>query len=79
MAQIKTQVRIFKLAHWERENIRQTVRMAMEYWPNAHLGDMTRLQDMRSAFKLIRDNAQLHGLDYCIQELQRSAYRHQDM
>jgi len=26
----------------------------MEYWPNAHLGDLSRREDMHSAFKLIR-------------------------
>lgn len=36
-------------------NVRDAVADCRAYWPNAHLGDTPPRQDIRSAFKMIRD------------------------
>lgn len=37
-----------------KQAIRDAVRYAMDMWPNSHLGDRTRRQDMHSAFRVLR-------------------------
>lgn len=41
--------------------IRDAVGRAIEHWPNSHLGDRTRRQDLRSAFLMIRSHAKPSG------------------
>lgn len=60
--------------------IREAVKLAMAYWPNAHLGDYSRREDMRSAFVIIRSHAERgNGLVDGIHQVLTSAYRHADM
>lgn len=60
--------------------IRYAVYDAMQYWPNAHLGDYSRRQDMRSAFKMIRSYAEhRNDLWQGIYALDRNAKAHMDM
>jgi hypothetical protein len=37
-----------------RDEIKNAVQRAMYYWPNSHLGAISRREDMRSAFRMIR-------------------------
>jgi hypothetical protein len=56
------------------------VTMAMQYWPNSHLGDYTRLEDMHSAFKFIRVRVeQGYNIQSACLDLESDAYRHMDM
>jgi hypothetical protein len=50
----KAKIIIRKILAIEREKVRDAVRLAMEFWPNAHLGDSSRREDMNSAFRMIR-------------------------
>lgn len=64
----------------EKQDIREAVGLAMHYWPNSHLGDCSRREDMRSAFRIIRSRAERgNGLRDGIAYLLSSAYRHADM
>ncbi len=71
--------RITNLQPIEKQLIRQAVCLAMEYWPNSHLGDYSRRQDMRSAFKQIRDAEPTIGLLPAVYRVEDDAYNHQDM
>jgi len=63
-----------------RTDIRRAVKLAMDYWPNAHLGDYSPREDMRSAFVMIRSHAERgDGLHAGIAAVERSAYAHADM
>jgi len=63
-----------------RDSIREAVKLAMHYWPNAHLGDYSRREDMQSAFRIIRSHAERgNGLQDGISNVLSSAYRHADM
>lgn len=44
-----------------KSSIRDAAGRALEYWPNSHLGDRTRRQDLRSAFLMIRSHAEATG------------------
>jgi hypothetical protein len=59
-----------------RQQINDAVRLAMEYWPNAHLGTVSRREDMHSAFKMIRQRPTIQEGVAAVSE---SAYRHEDM
>lgn len=61
-------------------DIRHAVGLAMEYWPNAHLGDRTRRQDMRSAFRMIRDHLRAgYSIQAACGAVSLDAHRHADM
>lgn len=71
--------KITNLDRAARASIKDAVKLAMEFWPNAHLGDNTRREDMQSAFKMIRSHTK-SGNIYCgIAAVEDSAYRHEDM
>ena len=64
----------------DKHNIREAVALAMDYWPNSHLGDYSRREDMQSAFRIIRSHAERgNGLQDGIANVLTSAYRHADM
>jgi hypothetical protein len=63
-----------------RNSIRAAVKLAMQYWPNSHLGDYSPREDMQSAFRIIRSHAEGgDGLHAGIANVEHSAYRHMDM
>lgn len=45
----------------EKEQIRKAVKEAMRYYPNSHLGDCSPREDMRSAFRSIRNARDYYG------------------
>ncbi len=61
-------------------DVRYAVRLAVQYWPNAHLGAVSPRQDIRSAFEFIRNPL---NAGECIQaaagQLMFDALRHEDM
>ena len=62
------------------QDIRNAVELAMEFWPNAHLGTNSRRQDMRSAFRMLRSWSMHDGyVQSAIGRLTSSAYSHADM
>jgi len=63
-----------------REVVQAPVRLAVANWPNAHLGDYTPRQDIRSAFCLIR-SAMGRGdsIQTAAGRIEMDAYRHADM
>lgn len=63
-----------------RSDIRRAVAMAVRYWPNAHLGDFTPREDIRSAFKMLRAHARRSGnIQSGIAAVEDDALRHVDM
>jgi len=63
-----------------KEAIRYQVERAMELFPNAHLGDYSRRQDMHSAFRMIRSHAEHQGyIQAGVGALSRDLYRYEDM
>jgi hypothetical protein len=46
--------KVFNLTDEQRASIRREAARAMEYFPNAHLGDHSRREDLRSAFLTLR-------------------------
>lgn len=40
----------------ERADIRYAVALAVAYWPNKHLGEYSRLEDIRRAFQYLRES-----------------------
>lgn len=63
-----------------REEIRDAIALAVQYWPNAHLGIYSPLEDMRSAFRMLRSHAAHHGNIYAgIGAVSGDAYRHMNM
>jgi hypothetical protein len=63
----------------QKQAIRSAVKLAMQYWPNSHLGDYTPREDMRSAFTILRSHAERDGILPAIAYLETSAYRHANM
>jgi hypothetical protein len=64
----------------DRERVREAVRLAMEFWPNAHLGDNSRREDMNSAFRMIRSYvAAGQSVAAAAGTLENDAYRHENM
>lgn len=62
------------------EAIRDAVSRAMDYWPNSHLGDRTRRQDMHSAFRVLRAHKVVRGdLWNAVGCLNRDVDRYVDM
>lgn len=63
-----------------RRRVREVVSLAMEYWPNAHLGDQTRDEDLQSAFAFLRARLSAgYDIYAAASALEIDAYRHQDM
>ena len=71
--------KIANIDHDTREDIRDSVDLALEFWPNAHLGTYSRHHDMRQAFKMIRLYAAVHGIHFAIARLRSDACAHMDM
>ncbi len=63
----------------ERANIRYAVHLAVAYWPNAHLGEYSRLEDIRRAFQQLRASMDVLSPGVAATNLLIDAYRHQDM
>ena len=59
--------------------VRQAARQAMLWWPNAHLGDRTRREDMRTAFTCIRCVAPKTGINGAAMQVLDSAQSCEDM
>lgn len=71
---------IRQLTEDERADVVQAVRECREYWPNAHLGTTPPREDIRSAFKMIRDRVMGGAsLGSACGDLRRDAARHMDM
>lgn len=63
-----------------RQTVEPAVRLAVHYWPNAHLGDRTPREDMRSAFYLMRSSLKRGDtLQVAAGLIEGDAYRHADM
>lgn len=63
-----------------KSSIRDAASRALEYWPNSHLGDRTRRQDLRSAFLMIRSHAEFTGNIWeGVYALDRDADRYMNM
>lgn len=64
----------------EKDAIRRAVRLGMDLWPNSHLGDNTRREDMRGAFYLIRSYfGRGQSMMQAAGAIELDAYRHEDM
>lgn len=73
-------VRVTNLHPHERRAVREAVALAMRYWPNAHLGDQTPREDMRSAFSTIRSYVNAgDDLMVGVHAVESDAYAHMDM
>ncbi len=63
-----------------RQTVRDTFARAMELWPNAHLGDIPRLEDLQSAKRYIRSRLNIGwSLHEAVGDLQRDLDRYEDM
>ena len=63
-----------------KDDTKRAVRMAVRYWPNAHLGDISPRDDVKSAFRMIR--ARLSdgwSVQAAIGAVEDDAYRHANM
>ena len=74
-----TATRITALQPIEKQMIRNAVHLAVRYWPNAHLGDCSPREDIRSAFRRIRSHEPRIGLLPAVYMVEDDAYRHADM
>jgi hypothetical protein len=54
---------INNLRKYERSHIRNAVRDAVRYWPNAHLGVYSPREDIHSAFNRLRHECEAFGRD----------------
>ena len=63
-----------------KQDVRRAAELAMCCWPNAHLGDYSRRDDLRSAFRLMRSRLR-HGLSIqaAAGAVEMDAYRHANM
>lgn len=61
--------------------IRNAVCDAVRYYPNAHLGEYSVREDIRSAFLFMRQRLECDGacVESAAMDLQTHAYRHADM
>ncbi len=60
-----------------RADLRHAVWLAVLYWPNSHLGDLSPREDIRGAFRLIRSRLRAgEHIQSAIGALETSAYRH---
>jgi hypothetical protein len=68
------------MTDYEREQVREAVAAAMEFWPNAHLGDYTRREDLHSAFGMMRRHiAAGESVGSAAGSVLIDALRHEDM
>jgi hypothetical protein len=70
---------IYGLDASARDEIRAAVYLAMDYWPNAHLGSISPRDDMHSAFRMIRNWQPAIGLEAAVARLESDARAHRDM
>ena len=64
----------------QKQMIRNAVKLAILYWPNSHLGDQTKSEDIITAFQFIRANIKnLGSLEQACTALEINAYTYQDM
>jgi len=60
--------------------IRNSVRLAVQYWPNGHLGEISPDEDIRSAFARLRMGVERgQSLIEAAHRLELDAYNHADM
>ena len=52
---------IFDIGPVSKDMIFQAAYECMEYWPNSHLGEYSRSDDLRSFFRGIRRGVEMHG------------------
>jgi hypothetical protein len=74
-----TKLRITNLSAETKADIRQAVTLATRYWPNAHLGDCSVREDIRSAFYRIRNWAAVEHIQASIGRVYDDALSHADM
>ena len=72
-------VQVFNLNSEIRSDVREVVSLAVEYWPNSHLGTQSRRDDIRSAFKMLRSWAVAQSIQYAVGRVSNSAYSCADM
>lgn len=70
--------RIVDISPEEREDIRRAIYFAMRVWPNAG-GDETPRENIRAAFKILRDWTVSSGLPTAVGQLEADCYRYEDM
>ncbi len=64
----------------QRADVRHAVELAVQYWPNSHLGSYTPRQDIRSAFLFIRNRVNRgEHIQSAVGQLESDAYRHANM
>ena len=71
--------RVTGLSPEARNDIRAAVKLAVRYWPNAHLGDQSPREDIRCAFSTIRLHAKWGTVSEGVIAVEADAYRHADM
>jgi len=63
-----------------RQMVRQAASLAMDYWPNSHLGDYSRREDHRSAFLRMRASlSRGDTIQSAAGQVEADACRHMDM
>lgn len=68
------------MTNHQKYNLKFAVRDAMRYYPNAHLGDNSRLEDLKSAFRFVRSRINKgFSLDGAISELEFDTFRYVNM
>lgn len=72
---------IFDIGPVSKDMIFQAAYEAMEYYPNSHLGEYSRLDDLRSVFRCIRRRVSDHGqtVFQAAQDIYLDAQRYVDM
>jgi len=63
-----------------RATVAPAVQLAVRYWPNSHLGDLTPREDLHSAFLFLRARLRsgMH-IQAAAGQLEGDAYRHMNM
>ena len=74
-----SRLEIRRITAHERVLIRAAVRRAMALWPNAHLGDQTRREDMREAFRMLRAHSEGGRVELGASAVERDTDRYEDM
>ena len=72
--------RVHDLGPLTRRVIREAASEAMDLYPNAHLGDCTRREDLRTVMRIIRQRVceGQRPID-AAQDILQDAYRYEDM
>lgn len=71
--------RVLNLNSAIRNDVREAVSLAVEYWPNSHLGTQSRRDDIRSAFRMLRSWSEVQSIQCAIGRVSASAYSCADM